>query len=598
MGEQFPPRRGVSFSLRVKIILAFCLLSVLISLALALSTYLILDRNLFRELSSRVRNLSDIGSLTLDRDALGRLAARAAAAVSEEEVAEIQAGEDFRRISDSLNRIRGVEPRLVRFIYTFIPTADPNTALYLVDGDVLLAGSTRPNGELIEADGISPFASEFDVSDFPVARQVIAEKRGLVESKYTYDKDFRVNSVSGYAPILAEDGRTLLAVLGLDMVDTDVRSLLNRTTFLSLAVAAAALLLAIATSIGLGTAFTRGIISLDRVMRSFDEKNMGVRAEVRTRDEVGRLGLSFNQMVERIQRRTDETQATRDAYSRFVPYEFLYFLEKKSITEVKLGDQVLKEMTILFSDIRSFTELSESMTPQENFNFLNSYLSRIGPEIRANNGIIDKYIGDAIMALFPEKPDDAVRAALSMRVKLNEYNVHRASSGYAPIAVGIAINTGKLMMGTLGEQERMDGTVISDAVNLASRLEGLSRLYGDTILITGPTLSLLEGRRDFHTRFIDRVRVRGRKEAVLIYEVYDWETPERIQLRQSLKAGWSEAMNHYYGREFEPAFLLLRKLYDQDPRDRIAELYLRRATALIKRGAPQGWEGVEVIDAK
>jgi two-component system sensor histidine kinase ChiS len=191
-----------------------------------------------------------------------------------------------------------------------------------------------------------------------------------------------------------------------------------------------------------------------------------------------------------------------------------------------------------------------------------------------------------------------VRAAVSMRAKLREYNGHRASSGYPPIAVGIAINTGKLMMGTLGEQERMDGSVIADAVNLASRLEGLSRLYGETILITGPTLSLLEGRRDFQTRFIDRVRVRGRKEAVLIYEVYDWETPERIELRKGLKADWSQALNHYYGREFVPAFRLLRALQEKDPLDRIADLYLRRTAALLKRGVPQGWEGVEVIDAK
>jgi class 3 adenylate cyclase len=589
--------RGLSLSLRVKIILAFCILSALVSLALGLSTYLILDRNLFQELRSRVRDLTDLGSLSLDHGALSRLAALAVEGLSEEEGAEIQASEDFRRVSETLNRIRGVEPQLVRFIYTFVPTADPDMALFLVDGDVLLLGSTRPNGELIEEDGISPFASEFDVSEFPVARRVIAEKRNLVESEYTFDEDFQVNSVSGYAPILAQDG-SLLAVLGLDMVDTDVRAILNRTTLLSLAVAAVALVLAVATSIGMGAAFTRGIISLDRVMRSFDERNMGVRATVRSRDEVGRLGLSFNQMAELIQRYSDQTRATLEAYGRFVPHEFLFFLEKKHITEVQLGDQVLKEMTVLFSDIRSFTTLSETMSPEENFKFLNSYLSRIGPEIRANNGFIDKYIGDAIMALFPEKPDDAVRAALAIRAKLVEYNGHRASAGYPAIQVGIAINTGKLMMGTLGEQERMDGTVISDAVNLASRLEGLSRLYGDTILITGPTLSLLAGRRDFHTRFIDRVRVRGRKEAVLIYEVYDWESRERIELRQKLKSQWSEAMNHYYGREFTPAFRLLRGLHEKDPADKLAELYLRRAAALLKRGVPQNWEGVEIIDAK
>jgi class 3 adenylate cyclase/HAMP domain-containing protein len=592
-----PPRRLV-LSLRVKIILAFCILSALVSLGLAYSTYLILGRNLFQELRSRVRDLTDIGSLTLDRGALDRLASWLAEGVSAEEAEAVQAGEDFRRVSAQLNRIRGVEPQLVRFIYTFVPTEDPNRALFLVDGDVLLLGSARPNGELIEAEEISPFGSEFDISGFPVAQRVIAEKRNQVESDYTYDEDFQVNSVTGYAPILSDNGQRLVAVLGLDMVDTDVRGILNRTTLLSLAIAGMALLLAIGTSIGMGTAFTRGIISLDRIMRSFGERNMNVRAQVRSRDEVGRLGLSFNQMAAMIQRYSDETRATLEAYGRFVPHEFLFFLEKQHITEVKLGDQVLKEMTVLFSDIRSFTTLSESMTPEENFKFLNSYLSRIGPEIRSHNGFIDKYIGDAIMALFPEKPDDAVRAALGVRARLVEYNLHRASAGYPAIQVGIAINTGKLMMGTLGEQERMDGTVISDAVNLASRLEGLSRLYGDTILITGPTLSLLAGRRDFHTRFIDRVRVRGRKEAVLIYEVYDWESPERIQLRQRLKSRWSEAMNHYYGREFTPAFRLLRALYEEDPADRLAELYLRRTAAVLKRGVPPNWEGVEVIDVK
>ena len=597
MEEGSRPARGLSLSLRAKIIMAFCILSIAVSGALSLSSYWILDRNLFQELRSRVRDLTDIGAMTLDHEALSRLAGRLAEGVSEEQAAQIEAGEDFRSVSDALNRIRAVEPQLVRFIYTFVPTEDPNMALFLVDGDVLLVRSNRPNGEPIDEDSISPFASEFDISEFPVAQQVIAEKRNLVESEYTYDEDFLVHSVSGYAPILAADGR-LLAVLGLDMVNTDVRAILNRTTLLSLAIAGIALLLAIGTSIAFGTGFTRGIISLEKVMRRFDERNMDVRAQVRSRDEVGRLGLSFNQMAAMIQRYSDQTRATLEAYGRFVPHEFLFFLEKQHITEVQLGDSVQKEMTILFSDIRSFTSLSESMSPEENFKFLNSYLSRIGPEIRANNGFIDKYIGDAIMALFPEKPDDAVRAALAMRAKLVEYNGHRASTGYAAIQVGIAINTGKLMMGTLGEQERMDGTVISDAVNLASRLEGLSRLYGDTILITGPTLSLLEGRRDFHTRFVDRVRVRGRKEAVLIYEVYDWESRERVELRQKLKAQWSEAMNHYYGREFLPAFRLLRGLHEKDPADRIAELFLRRTATLLKRGVPQNWEGVELIEAK
>ncbi|MBN2353553.1 MAG: adenylate/guanylate cyclase domain-containing protein [Spirochaetales bacterium] len=198
-----------------------------------------------------------------------------------------------------------------------------------------------------------------------------------------------------------------------------------------------------------------------------------------------------------------------EAYGKFVPHDFLRFLEKKSIVEVKLGDQVLREMTVLFSDIRSFTTLSETMSPQENFNFLNSYLSRVGPEIRAHHGFIDKYIGDAVMGLFPDAPGDGLRAGVAMQRKLVEYNTQRHSSGYQPIAIGVGVHTGKLMLGTVGESLRMDGTVIADAVNLASRLEGLTIKYHVRILTTRDTLDRLPDRAFFSYRFVDRVRVGG-----------------------------------------------------------------------------------------
>jgi class 3 adenylate cyclase/HAMP domain-containing protein len=602
MEEKSTQRREISVSLRVKIILAFCALSALVSVALALSTYQMLNRNLFQELRSRVRDLTEIGSLLLDRGALKRLVGRVAEGLSEERVAAVEQSADFRLISDQLNRIRAVEPNLVRYIYTYVPTADPNKALFLVDGDVLedtaQLEKQRQAGEEVDEKGISHFASEFDVSEFPVARQAIREKRNLVEESYSYDAEFKVNSISGYAALPAEDGQTLLAVLGLDMVDTDVRAVLSRTTTLSFLITGIALLLAIGTSIGVGTAFTRGIISLDRVVRSFGEKNLHVRARIRSRDEVGRLGLSFNRMAEIIQQHSAQMETLLGAYGRFVPHDFLRFLQKESIVDVRLGDQVEREMTVLFSDIRSFTELSESMTPEQNFRFLNSYLSRIGPEIRTHGGFIDKYIGDAIMALFPTRPDDAVKAAVAMRHKLREYNRHRASSGYAPVEVGIALNTGRLMLGTVGEQERMDGSVIADTVNLASRLEGLSRLYGNTILITGPTLSLLDNPRQYHTRFVDRVRVRGRKEPVLIYELYDWALPEEIERRHGLRPKLTEALNLYYGKDFVACFRQLRLLQEKDPEDPIIDLYLRRCALLIRKGVPEGWQGVEVIDLK
>ena len=585
------PDHRPSAGLRAKIIVAFCALSALVSLALGLSTYQILNRNLFRELQNRVRNLAEAGSLFLDREALGRLAATLRSGLPAEQVAAVERSDDFGRVSQQLNRLRETEKALVRFVYTFVPTADDNLALYLVDADVL-QGNAEGAGE------ISHFGSRFDVSQFPVARQAVREKRALVESEYTHDDDFNVNSVTGYAPVVDADGATLLAVLGLDMVDTDARRVLRDVTLLSLVIAAAALSVSVATSVALGTLFTRGIIHLDQVVRTFDERNLGVRAEIQSRDEVGRLGLSFNQMADLIQRYASDQEALLKAYGRFVPHDFLRFLEKERITDVRLGDQVAREMTVLFSDIQSFAELSESMSPEENFNFLNSYLSRVGPEIRANKGFIDKYIGDAIMALFPERPDDAVRAAVAMRARLIEYNGHRASSGYKPIAVGIGIHTGRLMLGTLGEQERMDGSVISDAVNLCSRLESLTRLYGGAVLVTGVTLSRMDNARAFRTRFVDRVRVKGRRESVLIYEVFDGDPPDVIERKTVSRADWTNALNLYYDRQFVRAFKALTALRRRSPDDRVIELYLRRCARLIKHGVPEGWEGVESLEVK
>ncbi|MGB7440928.1 MAG: ATP-binding protein, partial [Coleofasciculaceae cyanobacterium] len=199
------------------------------------------------------------------------------------------------------------------------------------------------------------------------------------------------------------------------------------------------------------------------------------------------------------------------AYRRFVPHEFLEFLDRESIVEVQLGDSVQKEMTIMFSDIRSFTSLSEKMSPQENFDFINEYLKKVSPVIRKNQGFIDKYIGDAIMALFPKTADDALQAAIEIQRQVSIYNSERQAISKPPIAIGIGLHTGSLMLGTIGDEQRMESTVIADAVNLASRFEGLTKVYGAAILISGETLSRLSTPEKYAHRFLGKVKVKGKK---------------------------------------------------------------------------------------
>jgi len=241
-------------------------------------------------------------------------------------------------------------------------------------------------------------------------------------------------------------------------------------------------------------------------------------------DEIGQLAKSFASMRDAVRKTILDLKDTNISIERFVPRAFLAIVGKPSIVEVELGDNKRQTMTVLFSDIRSFTTLSEKMTPDENFAFINAYLERVGPVIRTHNGFIDKYIGDAIMALF-QTADDALRAGLAMHDALDGFNEERRASGLEPIGIGIGINTGSLMLGTIGEKHRMDGTVISDAVNLASRIESLTKEYHVGLLISQHTYEQLADPKAYDVRPIDVVVVKGKTRSVTIFEVFQTNPP-------------------------------------------------------------------------
>ena len=307
--------------------------------------------------------------------------------------------------------------------------------------------------------------------------------------------------------------------------------------------------------------------------------------------------IQKSEMLARIKTHINLAKLTL-AYGRFVPHNFLNFLSRESILDVQLGDQVLKEMTVMFSDIRDFTTLSEAMTPKENFNFLNSYLSRVGPVIRQHDGFIDKYIGDAIMALFPDSAKDALQAALAMQKEVALYNQYRHQQGYAPISIGIGLHTGNLMLGTIGESERLETTAIADAVNLASRLEGLTKLYGAGILISLHTLIRVEDIENYSFRFLDRVRVKGKSKPVAVYEVYDEGLGLTNQLKTQTKTIFEPAVMAYNRQDFAGAQPRFEEILAINPDDRAALLYVKRCQHYRQYGVPEGWEGVTDLDFK
>ncbi|MBP9163949.1 MAG: adenylate/guanylate cyclase domain-containing protein, partial [Leptospiraceae bacterium] len=283
---------------------------------------------------------------------------------------------------------------------------------------------------------------------------------------------------------------------------------------------------------------------------------------------------------------------------KFVPKDFIQFLNKEHITEVGLGDSVQQDMSILFSDIRSFTTISETMSPKDNFGFLNSYLKVTGPVIRKNKGFIDKYIGDAIMALFPDSPMNAVDAAIEMLDEVHKLNVKRHEWGRIPIQIGIGIHTGAPMLGIIGEEKRFEFTVISDAVNLASRIEGLTKAYSASILISEDTLVSLSDSTKYLHRMVDKVKVKGKNKPVIIYEILNGNSERIIELKLSTKKQFEDGVNLYLEEKFDEASAIFKDILKKDPRDTAVSLYLERAKYYTMHGVPVNWEGAWKLDSK
>ncbi|GAX40426.1 adenylate/guanylate cyclase [Tolypothrix sp. NIES-4075] len=245
------------------------------------------------------------------------------------------------------------------------------------------------------------------------------------------------------------------------------------------------------------------------------------RAQIDSVDEIGILAASFNEMTAALQGSFSKLQRTLESFERFVPNKFISAIAPDGIENIHVGVAVKRNMTILFCDIRGYTSMSEVMTPLETFAFLNDYLACMAKAIDQAGGFIDKYIGDAIMALFDdEATDGALKAASLMQEALSKFNYERSQNSLPKIAVGIGIHRGEVVMGTVGYACRIDSTVVGDAVNIASRIEGLTKQYNCGILVTESVVSSLKYPELFALKLIDNaVKVKGKDEAIAIYEL-------------------------------------------------------------------------------
>ena len=282
---------------------------------------------------------------------------------------------------------------------------------------------------------------------------------------------------------------------------------------------------------------------------------------------------------------------------RFVPKKFLEIIKRENIEEVRLGDSAKREISVLFNDIRSFTSLAENRSPEEAFAFINRYWKFMAPIIRKYDGYIDHYQGDAILAIFANRPRDAVLAAISMMKALGDFNKVQAEHHDVAISMGIGISTGPAMLGIIGEEERQVSGLISDVANTAARVEGLNTFYNSRILLSDTTARDLPTNLKTLFRKVDKVRLKGKKHITEIFEYIEWQDQLKTPLADYLEL-FSKAFHIYetgYFKEAESLFSRCLALYEND---RTTQLLQQRCREFINSKAPSDWDGAYTLTRK
>lgn len=361
----------------------------------------------------------------------------------------------------------------------------------------------------------------------------------------------------------------------------------------------------------------------DYLPKPFDFDELAARVKVMVRikqaeDESRRLNKDLELSLIQQQKAFEELKTTKmrlaeteaaakltAVFEKFVPKEFIKRIAPDGLEFLKFGKADTDFISILFCDIRSFTSLSEKMTPQELVDFLNDFFKRMTAPISQNKGFVDKFIGDCVMALFsiPEEPNDtdalnSVMAAISMQEQIDSFNVDNNRSGDNLLRVGVGIHSGPVIIGTVGSEERMESTVTGDTVNMAARLEGLTKFYRSKILISQSTHDFIQHESNIESRELDLVQVKGKEEPVTIFEVCNSDPEPIREQKLGSREKFAEALINYRAQKWTAATKNFKSCLKDCPADGAAALYLERCKIFKNTPPPKDWKGEQVFTQK
>ncbi|MDR0400591.1 MAG: HAMP domain-containing protein [Treponema sp.] len=373
--------------------------------------------------------------------------------------------------------------------------------------------------------------------------------------------------------------------IGIDLISYTITNL-KQSRQIALITALVCLCIIVVIIVIMGI-IVRQLASMAKVLAAVGRGDYEVRVDYHGRDELGNVSSGLNSMATELENQFQQISMLNESTIRFVPVQFMQHLGVRDITKLNLGDSVQRDMTVLFFDIRSFSINSEMMSTAENFSFINRILSASGPIIRKHNGFVDKYIGDAVMAIFPVA-SDAVRAGIEIYHSLVLNRETRITIGGDGINIGIGIHTGSVMMGIIGEEERISSTVISQNVNMASRMESLTKQVKAGMLITRDTMNQIpSGRTEFNCRFIGMIKAAGLNTAVGVFDMLD-ALPSKIRARRiATRQVFESGIRLYHTKDYQNARRRFEKVVEADPDDVCAAYFLTETERRIKDPSQQ-----------
>ncbi|MBR1507173.1 MAG: adenylate/guanylate cyclase domain-containing protein [Eubacterium sp.] len=397
-------------------------------------------------------------------------------------------------------------------------------------------------------------------------------KKTGVRGTKIYQADSDIGTYCGTSTLYSSDGDKV----GILYVCTNSYSMYHKLTrdkrliwVIMLPVAAAMVIIMSVLVVRMTSKIRKASNTVTRI----SEGDLSARITTRSKDEIGDICRQVNSMAENLDTLFKENKKNEEFYYKFVPEKFKEFLGKEKITDLALGDAESREFTVLFCDIRSFSLNSEMLTAKENFEFVNIIYGIAGPIIRKYNGFVDKYIGDAVMALF----DTAEAAILAGReiyssIVLDPETAHRLHISY--IKVGVGIHTGIARIGIVGEEERLSGTVISNSVNISSRLESLTKTYQTAMIFTKETLDKLPNPDGMNLRYLGMVQVAGVNEVKSLYEELDSLPDDLREIRMANKDDFREAVRLFHLGDRAGSIKMFESIKEKGMADSTVDMYL------------------------